>query len=200
MADPRIRVEVRGLDEVQDLLARLPDLQFTSARKEFQKSALNVHAAVSARITSGTPLHSRTGNLRRSLRFGVSGNNMGELQSFIYSDMVYAPIQETGAQGDNAIKAKRAYSSVPGGPYLNIPLSPNKTPAGVTRMQAREVFNAGGYLVQARSGKWLVRLNDQNMFVLKKEIEFPPRLGMFDAADDEVPHLLSRLAQVPLDG
>lgn len=191
-----VNVRIVGLEEVQALFRAMPETLFKGAKKEYQRAALNVHKAVSDRIRNGTPLHSRTGNLRRQLNFGVSGTTLETLSSAVWNTMIYAPIQETGG----TIKAKKAYLRVPGGPYLNIPLAPNKTAAGVTRRQAREVFAAGGHLVRARSGKWLVMLDGEPQFVLVKEVDIPARLGLFDAADDEVPHLLQRLAQVPLDG
>jgi hypothetical protein len=85
---------------------------------------------------------------------------------------------------------------VPGGPYLNIPTSANKTASGVTRLQAREVFNRGGYITQTKGGVWGVFLLGQMMFSLKKQVKIPARLGMIDAAEDEVPTLLNKLRNV----
>lgn len=189
-------VRIVGLEEVKELFRRQPEILFAGAKKEYQRAALNVHRVVSDRIRNGTPLHSRTGALRRQLNFSVQGTTLETLSSAVWNTMIYAPIQETGG----TIRAKDKYLRVPGGPYLNIPLAPNKTAAGVTRRQAREVFSAGGFLIRSRSGKWLVMLNGEPQFVLVKQVEIPARLGMFDAADDEVPNLLQRLASIPLDG
>lgn len=192
---PEYRVELVGMDAVRKLVREMPDRQFEGAKTAFQATAADVHGKVSDGINDGNPLHNRSGVLKRSLKHAVYGNDLGSLHSDVWSDVVYAPIQETGGK----VEAKKAYKGVPGGPYLNIPLPANKTPAGVTRMQAKEVFASGGFLVRSGAGNWLVMLNGQPMFVLKKEVTIPPRLGMEKAANDAVPTLLSRLKDAPLE-
>ena len=103
---------------------------------------------------------------------------------------MYAPTHEFGA----TIKAKNAYKGVPGGPYLNIPTRNNKTPAGVTMLQAREVFNQGGYIAKFKSGRYGVMMDGQLMFSLHKEVEIPKRLKMIETAEGEIPTMLSRIA------
>jgi len=106
--------------------------------------------------------------------------------------LVYTLTQEYGA----TIKAKKAYRNVPGGPYLNIPTKANKTAAGVTRLTARMVFDRGGYIQRTASKKWGVFLKNQMMFALVKQVDIPPRLGMREAAADEVPTILYKLQQM----
>jgi len=102
--------------------------------------------------------------------------------------VVYAPIHEYGG----VIKAARAYRKVPGGPYLNIPASANKTKAGVMRYTAKDVFQMGGY-IRRIGRRWGVMLGKQLMFTLHKEVTIPARLGFRDAVDAEIPTLLSEL-------
>ena len=190
-------IEVIGLDEVSEILNKLPEHSFDAAKQAFRKAALETHNTVEARIGNGSPLHNRTGRLRRSIQFRTDGQSLQTLKSKVFSDVVYAPIHETGG----TIKAKDKYLRVKGGPYLNIPLSANKTAAGVMRMGAREVFNAGGFIIKSKKGNYLVMSGTgQPMFVLKKQITIPARLGMMDAANDSIPTLLSTLSDELLRG
>ena len=183
-------VEVKGARELVGYLKELPDGLYDGAKLAYQDSIRRVHRDVSGNIKTG-PLHSRTGLLGKSLRTSTTGTKIGDLRSSAFSDMIYAPIHEYGG----TIKAKNAYKNVPGGPYLNIPLSANLTAAGVMRQGAREVFNAGGKLFRSRRGNWLISLNGQLMFVLKKSVTIPARLGMSDAAEDEIPTLLGNISR-----
>lgn len=175
--------------EVNAFLRTLPEEIFSLAKAYFQEAAMSADAKIKENATS--KLKVRTGNLRKSIRFEVSGTTLATIKASIYAagaiganTIVYAPIHEYGG----TIKAKNAYKGVPGGPYLNIPADENKTPAGVTRKQAREVFNMGGY----RVGK-VVYLNGVAMFYLVKQVTIKPRLGMVKAVEDEIPTLLDKL-------
>lgn len=192
---PLIDIRIEGLQDVQRVIKQLPETMFAGAKREFNRAALNVHARVSDRVRGGSPLHSRTGALRRSIRFKTYGGSLKTLHSDIWAGTIYAPIHETGG----TIKAKKAYRGVDGGPYLNIPLPPNKTAAGVTRLQAREVFQRGGYIVLGLSGNHVVMLDDQPYFVLKKQVKIPARLGMQKEAAREVPVLLGRLRNITFE-
>ncbi len=185
-------VEVRGLNEVQSLLKRLPKDIADDAYEVIKGSVLRVDKKVKANFGTGpNQLKSRTGALRRSLT--VTLNKSDDLQKIgggISTNSIYAPIQENGG----VVEAKNKYLNVPGGPYLNIPLSANMTLAGVMRHSARDVFNSGGYISRSRKGNWLVFSGaGVPMFVLKKSVTIPARLGMVEAAENEVPTLLSRL-------
>lgn len=187
-------VSIVGLDEVLDLISRMPDHLYNTAKENISESVLSVHSQVSS-YSGG--LRNRSGILRRSLKTDVGGNTLDTLHGDVYTDVVYAPIQEKGG----TVRAKNAYKGVPGGPYLNIPLPANKTPAGVMRMNAREVFSSRGYIIKSRLGKYIVMSgNNQPMFVLKKEVHIPARLGMVDAAVDEIPTLLNNLRNTLLEG
>ena len=190
-------ITVNNLSRVNSWIRNIPRAMFKDVKKEFQKSAL----AMSNQVKDNTKnkLKVRTGALRRSIGQEVTGTSIMDLQASIYSaayvgsqELKYAKIHEYGG----TINAIDKYVRVPGGPYLNIPTSDNKTAAGVTRLQAREVFNQGGYIAKTRSGKWGVFLDGKMMFVLKKSVTIPERLGMRQSVDDEIPTLLGNLANI----
>lgn len=192
-----LNVEVKNLAKVKTYLNQLPERTFKDAKKVFAKAVFSADKKIKDNAT--TKLKVRTGALRRSIVSVVSGNDLDTLQASVGSaskvggvELVYAPIHEFGG----TIKAKKAYRKVPGGPYLNIPMSANKTPAGVTRLQAREVFNQGGWVKKTKKGNYGVFLNGQMMFILKKQVVIPARLGMIKAAEDEIPTILSGLVNL----
>jgi len=182
-------------------LKKIPPHLYAAAKQELLKSAANVHSDVSDNAT--TKLHVRTGALKRSLRFNSRGSELNTLVSWVRAgssstahDVPYAHIQEYGG----TIRAKRAYRGVQGGAYLNIPLPANKTGAGVTRQTAKQVFRNGGRIIKSRRGNYLVVSKiGVPLFVLKKSVKIPPRLGMRKAAKDEAPRLLNRLRDA-MDG
>lgn len=195
-----VDIEIRGLQEVLDSLENLPEELFEETREIFKERTFAAHRKVTSNLVGG-PMYSRTGLLRKSIRTQVSGNSLDNLRAGVYSagkvrgqDVVYAPIHEFGG----TVRAKRAYKGVPGGPYLNIPTRHNKTPAGVTRMSARDVFNAGGYIARMRSGVYGVFVDNKLMYTLHKEVRIKARLGMRDAVEGEIPTLLSQIAGIDL--
>jgi len=183
-------------EEVLKLFKKLPDNVFKQTKKAITKAVFRSHAIVSE--NTRTKLHVRTGALRRSIQNIVTGNDMNSLQGSVWSDLIYAPFQEIGG----VVRSKNnKYAHVPGGPYINIPLDPNKTPAGVMRSTSRQVFNAGGYIAKTQNGNWIVFTHQgAPMFVLIKQTKkIPPRLGMRKAQEDVVPELLVDLEHI-LDG
>ena len=151
----------------------------------------------------GGPLRNISGRLRSSIRTSLRGGTLDTYEWSTFSDVIYAPTHETGA----TITARRAYSGLPGGPYLNIPIGINKLDSGATAKQARAIFQEGGFIFRSRKGNWIVADKDGNpMFVLKKSVVIPPRLGLmntaidgFNAADQELPQLLIRMRNIPLE-
>jgi hypothetical protein len=190
MAEPRVTVV--GVDRVQDFLRGVPIHLTEQARDAIRESVFRVHQGITNRIRNG-PLYSRTGRLRRSFKTEVSkAPFLGDIYGRVSTDVKYAPVHEEGA----TIRAKNAYTTLPGGPYLNIPSSLNKTPAGVTRNSAREVFSRGGHIRPLRSAPradYAVFLGDQPMFWLVKQVTIPARLQARKTAEDEVPTLLANL-------
>ena len=190
MAERGFRVELVNLKEVQDYIETIPKVSFPAAKEVFSKSAISAANVVKQMKNLGI----RSGALKKSIQQGVSGTDFDTLRASVYSaqgfggsQVKHAPMQEFGG----TIKAKNAYKGVPGGPYLNIPVGSNLTPAGVMRKSARTVFAEGGH-IRGRS----VWLGDSMMFALVKSVKLKPRLGMTDAVEDEIPTLLSNLVDV----
>jgi len=182
-------------DETRALLDTLPEDMFDNAKTILSRSLFNIQRTITGRLQNG-PMFSRTGALARSIKFKTSGTKIDNLKGEVFTKSKYAPIHEVG--GD--INAIDKYVNVPGGPYLNIPLSYNKTAAGVMRKNARDVFQEGGYIGQSQRGNWIVFANDGlPMFVLKKSVTIPARLEMVKTAEDEIPTFLSNLRSELLD-
>jgi len=187
-----IDVTTRNLAEVTEFLKNAPEEMYEGAKRELSRSALVVESETKENATNDLTV--RSGNLRRSIMSEVSGTTLSTLFATTYSASVvdgapiaYARIHEEGGR----IKKKNAYKKVPGGPYLNIPSQQNKTPAGVMRLSAKSVFQAGGH-IQGR----VVYLGTVPMFFLVKSVRIPARLGMEKAFDREIPTLLSRLKDI----
>lgn len=193
-------ITIKGGDELQRFLDKLPEGMYDAAKTSFARAAIAAHAKVTARIQNGTPMFRRTGNLARSMNFSVSGGTLGSLNAAVFSSstvsgspVIYAPIHEIGG----TVRAKNAYARVPGGPYLNIPTSANKTASGVQRLSAREVFANGGKVIKSKKGNYLVfgktARGFEPMFILKKSVTIPARLQMRETVLGEVPGLISSL-------
>lgn len=192
-------VEVKNKEKVIDFLDSMPERLFNGIKIIFQDAVRDASNEVKDNCRS--ILTVRTGTLRRSIGHGVKGDNIKSLRASVYSEsivdgqpLLYAAVHEFGS----TIKAKDKYARVPGGPYLNIPTSANKTASGVMRKTARMVFNEGGYLRQKR-GKWGVYLGTKKMFSLVKSVKIPPRLGMRKAAESAIETILSSLNQLKLE-
>ncbi len=188
-------INVINLDEVRQYLEDLPEDIFDDAKMVFRKAVIAADRQVKGRF--GSKINSRSGTLRRSLGFSVTGTKLADLKASTFgrSSVGGNPVPYTLAQEfPTIIKAKDKYRRVPGGPYLNIPLSANQTAAGVMRMNARQVFEQGGFIAQSKAKNWIVFLGTgQPMFVLKKKVELKARLGMREAAADQIPTILSSL-------
>lgn len=185
-----LSVDVIGKEEVVSFFDKLPSNTFDVAKESFQESTLKAANEVKAFKN----LKVRTGNLRRSIGQKVKGSTLKDLSGSIYSaqgtgskEVIYGPIQEYGG----TVRAKDKYKWVKGGPYLNIPTDENKTAAGVMRMTAYEVFNQPGAHVRGRG----VFIGDKMMFTLVKSVTLTERLGMRQAAENEIPTLLSNIKE-----
>jgi len=198
MADELLTMQVKNLDEVNDYLKKLPEDSFDDAKLIFRKAVLAADKKVKLRFSS-LVIKSRTGNLMRSLRTSVTGTTLKTLRASFYSaanvagiEVKYAAMQELGSEAmlGGPIRAKNAYKNMPGGPFLNIPGKANLTPAGVMRKTAKQVFAEGGHIIgRTVHNKDYTEL----MFFLVKEVTIPARLGMVDAANDQIPTILSGL-------
>jgi|GEM_PF-663034 len=207
------KIEVHGVAEVQSLINRIPAELFDEARDAFADAVLKAQEKTSRNLQGG-PLFTRTGLLASSINAAVSDRRgtLKTLKASVFSSFMvgsqevpYAKIHEVGG----TITAKNKYLKVPGGPYLNIPLPPNKTPAGVMRMTPAMVFRYGGFIIKSRKQNYIVMMPENRasrtvksipMFVLKKSVNIKPRLGMRKAAEDQIPTLLGRLRALQFSG
>jgi len=188
-----------GLNEVTEMLNTMPNHLFDKAKKEVQRSTLDAQSSITKPMKTGlNGLQSRSGNLARSIQTSVTGSNLNNLKGSVFTKSIYAPIHEKGG----TINAKNAYTSLAGGPFLNIPSSQNRTPAGIMRNTAKEVFSQGGYIVKinAPKARYMVALNGTPMFWLVNNVYIKARLKMVKQAVDEIPTLLSNLNTVLLQG
>lgn len=154
-------------DKIGDEFERLMDKRFTGK----PSGVLGVNNTKSKLIN-------RTGSLRRSMSFKVLGASSGSADGLVLRSSIgnartanYVFTQEFGA----TIKAK-------GDGWLTIPLPDNKTAAGRVRFEKASSI-PGLFKITAKSGKqFLVRksLSGEGldfMFILKKEVTVPARLG-----------------------
>lgn len=188
-------VHIVGLDRVREMLQQMPDDLLDVANKSVKKSTMSLLARMQKRIT-GNPLKSRTGQLRRSFKMDFDkGSGIKFPLGMVYTDSPYAMIHEHGG----TIHAKRAYSGLRGGPYLNIPAKDNQTAAGVTRKTPRIAFNEGAHIIPINTGakaKFAVILNGKAMFWLVKSVEIKAQLGFAEAVEIEDQNLLESLEKL----
>lgn len=195
-----VQVEIQGSAEVQAFVKGIPDHLYGGAKTAFSNATFAAQKEVQNNL-AGNPLHSRSGNLAKSILPEVQGASLPTLSGRIYSGMIYAPIQEKGGE----VVAKNKYMGMPGGPYLNIPAPDNKTPAGVQRMTAQQVFAAGGKIAARSRMEWGaggglgVYLDDVLMFTLVKKVTIKGGLGMEKAGDNQITPLLAELSAMPLE-
>jgi phage gpG-like protein len=128
-------------------------------------------------------LHRRSARLVNSIRSFARDASDGWADVVATADVKYAGTHEYGA----TIQARRAFASLPGGPFLAIPLDATKTRGGDVRGGLRDF--PGMFLIRSRRGRWLlVRQQGARlvaMFALVKRVTIPPR-----------PYLRPALAQV----
>lgn len=172
-----------------DALKKIPGEVFQDAKKVFQKGVFDAQDTMKKRLDS--VLNVRTGQLRRSMRTYVKGNDIDNLEAGIYFTSKYAPIQEFGG----TIKGKKAYKRVPGGPYLNIPTKFNQTASGVMRNTALAVFGQGGKIVKVY-GKYKVFLKGRPMFTLVKSVDIPARMGFLETAQKQYKEMIKELEKL----
>lgn len=169
------RIEVKGQESIERRIREIPKALFDVAGRAMRKTMAGLQQEMVRRSGGGVgELKGRTGELKRSWRFNVIGNTIMTLAGMVESVGVkYARLHEYGG----TIKAKS-------GKWLTIPTAANKTPAGVMRMSARMVIQQGGFfaknvifLKQGKAGKPVP------MFILKKQVTIPARLGFREQAE-----------------
>lgn len=182
-----VSVEYKNLDNVATFIRDLPNSSFPILKEEVQRTLFKADA----RVKTKTELQRRSGSLFQSLRTSTEGTNIQSFNAHFYTDKIYSKIQEEGGP----VTPKRAYTRVPGGPYLNIPAKANLTPAGVMRKSAKQVFNEGGRIVEIRPFKYGVYLKGRKMFHLSKGVKIKPRFRMYKSTVELVPEMLQAITR-----
>lgn len=187
-----------SLGRLRQRVAREPQKIAGELRPAFQAWGDRWARGVQSRFESGG-LKSRSGALKRSIKFAVAGSTLDDLRLRMSSegDLVYAKVQEFGG----VIRPKN-------GKFLTIPTSFNKTPGGSTRFpSARALISQNPkdtFFAKSKAGNLLLWWNKPNkavrksagqdgavpMFVLKESVELPgplaptkrraSRLGFYD--------------------
>lgn len=179
---------------VEFRLEKIPDLSVISAktakgmRSAMRAWASNFWATLVRERLSGSPyLNRRTGNLARDWVIDVSDGDQMQVEVRTQGTAnAYAGIHETGG----TVRPKNSK-------YLWIPLKPNQTASGVARLSPRQAIQAGGFIdwrgpifygthgtTSTGGAKRLVPL-----FVLKREVRIPPRMGAGSLFQSQVPNL-----------
>ena len=130
------------------------------------------------------PLNVRTGTMRRaftSVAVGSTASSLRFITGTMKNDVPYAAIHEHGG----TIRPTKAK-------FLTIPLEAAKTAAGVARGGAR--FFENTFFMRSKAGNLFLMQRDGNevrpLFLLKKEVYIPPRLGFYRAFDRQMPELI----------
>jgi len=132
----------------------------------------------------GAPI--RSGRLRASIRgrveMGLAGGGLG----IVGSNVIYARIQELGG----TVKARNVQ-------FLTIPVGAAKTPAGVTRREARSFPNT--FVIQGRSGSLVIMQRHgrgaRPLFVLKRSVRLEPRPYLAPALERNRPAIRQRFGR-----
>lgn len=150
---------------------------------------------VSKRLSGRPGVNRRTGNLARSFKARVFDS---ALLNGVVLDVqpegpgaAYADLQEFGG----TITPKKAK-------YLWIPIAGNLTPAGVARITPTEAINRGGFFAKGVFfgkpivGKSKATAKPVPLFVLKKSVTVPGRMGAMPLWEQSMPSLVQRLDAV----
>lgn len=143
---------------------------------------------------------SRTGGLGRSFTSRVVGSKLNNLEGQMWSTAgKQAALQEFGTKGKggllDTIKPRSAT-------FLTIPLPGALTASGVPKSG---LLTAGDWIVQENAfflddGERLLLVKDEGpagdiipLFVLKREVDVPPRLGMRKVFNESIPGFVNTL-------
>lgn len=125
----------------------------------------------------------RTGSLARSFNATFIGKRDGGFSAGVYSDLVYAGVQEVGG----TIYPKRKYLAIPL-PSANIPIG--KWPRHFTDLFLIK-SKAGNLILAQKGGKGKIR----PMFVLKQQVYVPPKGYIEQSAEEAGPEIERIISQ-----
>ena len=152
-------------------LSDLPKKIATKLSRAMRIYGLDFIRRIKTQSFGGRPnLQRRTGELSRSFNMEITGSALNDLTLRVFSRSPYAKIQEYGG----TIRPKNAQ-------WLAIPLDAAKTGAGVARGGPRDYQNT--FFATSKKGNLILFQKDAGggiipLFVMKKEVTIPPRLGM----------------------
>lgn len=178
-------------------------------QRAMKESPILVHAAIRKELTlslhefrddlveermSGNTLMRRTGALARSWGSYVQGDDVKSLEGVVYSTSKYAATHEYGDPNRVPVRAK----------LLAIPLKASLTAAGVGRYNTPLRATLKGAFLKT----WIMRSKKGNLilwgqktknskpiplFVLKKSVRIPARLGATDHFKGWLPRIASNI-------
>jgi len=154
----------RSLQEVRRSAYKGLRTEFRAIGRDFKKDF------VSARLSGRPGIKGR----RSMLRTATKGSRLTNLLLRLNFFPRYIGIHEKGG----TIKAKSAYSSLPGGPYLRVPV-------GISRTERRRKASfVNTFIARGKGGQFTIFQrtgagNIRPLFVLKKQVVIPARLDFY---------------------
>lgn len=166
-------------EEFQAAMAKAGPQVMASMRDSLLRYARDFALGVVPRLVVAN-LHNRRGGagLAGSFHADPTGGD-DDPGVVVYTHSPYARLQERGG----TVTAK--------GRYLTIPVGPAKTAAGVTRGSARAWPASETFVGRTPGGHLAVMLRDKTgtgatpIFLLRRQVTIPPRLGLLAAWDKE---------------
>lgn len=202
------------VQKLQKALTIMPGKMFTALKGAFREVGDTfLGTMITERLTthSDDSLGRRTGDLARSFKKNVSGDNLNNLTMLFFTTSKYAEIHEKG--GTVYPKATK---------YLAIPLAAAKDPTGTSKYKPRDLNLVYGG--RSKAGNILLRLSTYGaalagkkftyetgektakgrarrakltagvpMFVLVKSVYIKPRLNLFSTWNRDIPITLGIL-------
>jgi hypothetical protein len=205
----RLQVKRKGADEALRNLAKNVQAEMVDELRRFGATwerNVKLNFGPGGKSARGGPkVRNRTGALRRSVNFRLVPAQLAVVLSVGDKSTPYAGIQEHGGK----VRAK-------GDGYLTVPLtaalsgsgavagSARIRPAGLRRTRSgkiRKVFKTDKgetFIFKSKTGKLFVALKPKSgakfdpdkdlLYILKKEVDVPARLGAWDAARFDGPN------------
>jgi hypothetical protein len=178
----RAGTDMARMKLLQAALKRHPDILAGNIRSHLKTSGADWQGKMLNRFR-GNPMRTRTGALKRSMRHKVTGSKLRNIKLRAVSTSRYAAVHEYGTVGKGGslpdIRPKRAK-------HLTIPLPDNLTPAGVARYpSARKLIarDPTAFFHTSSSGVTTIGIKKGGslkfLWVLKKKVSIPARLGFF---------------------
>jgi hypothetical protein len=196
LADPvEVKVDATALTRAAEHapveLARHIKLAFTRILQGFNARH------ITERMRGRPGVNTLTGSLRRSLQWRVSGETLEDLRGIYFTTSVYGPTQEFG-EPNKVPKRKQ---------FLAIPLDAARMPAGAARFASpllesqalKAAYPGGTFVARSKAGNLIIFGKGDGkeitpLFVLKRSVAIPPRLGTRDLWKVYLPDVQAEVA------